>query len=313
MILVTGASGFVGTALMQMLAERGFHARGVSRTQKDNLEVIADISPRTDWSTVLTGIETVVHLAARVHQMNETEQDAVAAFRRANTEATTNLARQAAAAGIKRFIFVSSVKVNGEETPEGRPFTEYDVFNPQDPYGISKAEAEKGIREIASATGMNVVVVRPPLVYGPGVKANFQAMMRFVKRNIPLPLASVENRRSMVSVGNLCDLLVHCIGHPAAANQTFFVSDGRDLSTPELLRMVALSLGQPARLFPFPVWLLHAGARAAGKEVFARRLLGSLQVDIGKAQALLQWSPPQDVEQAVDATVAHFRQTISDR
>lgn len=236
--------------------------------------------------------------------MQDRSADPLAEFRRVNVDGTLNLAWQAAAAGVRRFIFVSSVKVNGESTQADRPFTADDQPSPADPYGLSKFEAEVGLSAVASQTGMELVIVRPPLVYGPGVKANFAAMMRWVARGVPLPLASVtQNRRSLVAVENLADLLVRCLEHPAAAGQTFMVSDGEDLSTAELLMRLNRAMGRSPRLFPFPPSILYLGAEVLGRGGVAGRLLDNLQVDISKTQTLLDWRPPLGVDEALARTV----------
>jgi UDP-glucose 4-epimerase len=306
-ILVTGASGFVGADLCQILVARGYGVRGVFRKTNGVTAThspfervgVATIDASTAWSLVLQDVETVVHLAARVHVMSDTSLDPLAAFRLVNTEATLNLACQAAQAGVKRFIFISSVKVNGEETELDQPFNEDDEPRPIDPYGISKMEAEQGLRKIAANTGMEVVIIRPPLVYGPGVKANFAALMRAVQRGWPLPLGAVHNQRSLVALDNLVDFIVTCISHPHAANQTFLVSDGQDLSTTELVRGMAQAAGVPARLLPVPVWALQAGATLLGKGDAVQRLCGNLQVDISKARSLLGWVPPVSVDEGL--------------
>jgi UDP-glucose 4-epimerase len=248
---------------------------------------------------MLVGITTVVHLAARVHVMRDTEAYPLAAFRVVNVVETLSLARQAAAAGVRRFVFISSVKVNGETTQPGHPFTADDAPAPLDPYGISKMEAEQGLRQIAAETGMEVVIIRPPLVYGPGVKANFSAMMRWLQRGVPLPLGAIDNQRSLVALDNLVDLIITCISHPAAANQTFLVSDGEDVSTSELLRRMGRAMGRPARLLPVPAGLLKLAATLAGRRDMAQRLCGSLQVDIEKTRQLLGWSPPLTLDQGL--------------
>jgi UDP-glucose 4-epimerase len=228
--------------------------------------------------------------------MHDTAVDPVAAFRAVNVAGTLNLARQAVASGVKRFVFISSVKVNGEATRLGAPFSVDDLPAPLDPYGVSKMEAERGLREISAQTGMELVIIRPPLVYGPGVKANFAALMRAVQKGWPLPLGSVHNQRSLVALDNLVDFIITCITHPQAANQTFLVSDGHDLSTTELVRGMTQAAGLPARLLPIPVWALHAGASLLGKGDAVQRLCGNLQVDISKARNLLGWVPPVSVE-----------------
>jgi len=268
----------------------------------DGVSVIAvpqGLTANTDWSAVLRGIDAVVHTAARVHVMNDTSADPLAEYRRVNVQGILRLARQAADAGVRRFVFVSTVKVNGETTPIGRPFGADDVPAPVDPYGISKWEAEQGLRQIAEQCGMQWVVVRPPLVYGPGVKANFAALQRAVEHGWPLPLGAVRNQRSYVALDNLVDFLVTCLRHPKAANQTFMVSDGRDLSTRDLALGLARAAGVSARLLPVPVWLLQSVAAALGRSGMAQRLCANLQIDISKAKDLLGWSAPVSVAEAL--------------
>ena len=267
-----------------------------------------DLGPESDWSALLTGapIDCVIHLAARVHVMNDRAQDPLADFRRANTAGTLQLARQAALAGVRRFVYVSSIKVNGEETLPGRPFVPRVTEAPRDAYGISKFEAERGLAELSRDTGMELVVVRPPLVYGPGVRANFLSMMRWIKRGVPLPLGAIDNRRSLVALDNLVDLLILCGQHPAAAGKTFLVSDGEDLSTTELLRRMGSALGKPARLIPCPSALLTGGAALLGRAGVARRLCGSLQVDVSETREVLGWKPVVGVDAALRKTAAAF-------
>ena len=303
-VLVTGANGFVGRALCAEAVSRGMAVRGITRASGDlpiSVEnfAVGGIDGNTDWQDVLTGCDVVVHLAARVHVMADTAANPLDEFRRLNVQGTLNLARQAAAAGVKRFVFVSSIKVNGEATQLGSPFTADDAPAPLDAYGVSKMEAEQGLREIARQTGMEVVIIRPPLVYGPGVKANFAAMMRWLKRGVPLPLGAIYNQRSLVALDNLVDLIVTCLTHPAAANQTFLVSDGEDVSTTELLRRMGQALGCPARLVPVPASWLKLAAAGVGKSDVAQRLCGSLQVDIEKTRRLLSWSQPLSLDEGL--------------
>lgn len=307
-VLVTGASGFVGEALVRKLAATGRAVTGVLRNGGDvNRPGLSCVKRYEDAAPLMAGHACMVHLAARVHVMNDAAQDPLAAFRAANVTLTLNLARQAAAAGLRRFVFISSIKVNGEATLPGQPFTEQDAFAPQDPYGVSKMEAEQGLHQIAAETGLEVVIIRPPLVYGPGVRANFAALMQAVARGVPLPLGAINNRRSLVALDNLLDFIVNCLSHPAAANQTFLVSDGEDLSTPELVRRMARAVGKPARLLPVPLWLLNAGALLLGKQDRLQRLCGSLQLDISKARDLLGWQPPISVNEGLRLTVADNR------
>ena len=311
MTLVTGATGFVGYALVQRLTvnrDSGGVVVAVSRIDRSWPErvrpiQVSNLQPATQWGAVLQRVNTVVHLAARVHVMQDTATDPLAAFRTVNVDGTLNLARQAAASGVKRFVFISSVKVNGESTEPGHAFSEADAPNPQDAYGQSKHEAEEGLRQLSADTGMEVVIIRPPLVYGPGVKANFAALMRAVQRGWPLPLGTVHNQRSLVALDNLVDFIVNCITHPQAANQTFLVSDGEDLSTPDLIRRMARAMNRPARLLPAPVWALKAGALLLGKGDAVQRLCGNLQVDISKSRTLLGWNPPVSVDEGLRRAV----------
>jgi len=303
--LVTGANGFVGWALCNRLCKDGFFLRRATRAittlpNETTAIEIASISSETDWSAGLKSVQQVVHLAARVHEMNEISSNALTDFRRVNVEGTANLARQAAAAGVRRFVFLSSIKVNGEFTEMGQPFTADSLPTPQDPYGVSKHEAEQLLNEIATETGMEVVIIRPPLVYGPGVKANFESMMRWLSRGIPLPLAAIKNnRRSLVALDNLVDLIVTCLNHPAAANQTFLVSDGEDLSTADLMKRICEAWGRRANLYYVPPELLKLGAAVFRKHAIYQRLCGSLQVDISKTSHLLGWAPPVSVDEGL--------------
>jgi nucleoside-diphosphate-sugar epimerase len=256
-----------------------------------------------DWSSALDDQHVVIHTAARAHILKDEVPDPLAEYRKVNVDGTMNLARQAAHAGVRRFVFISSIKVNGEQTRPGVPFSTDDLPAPQDPYGISKHEAEQGLHQLAQESGMEVVIIRPPLVYGPEVKGNFATLVRIVERGVPLPFGAVHNKRSLVAVDNLVDLIITCINHPAAANQVFLAADGEDVSTSELLRGVAKAMGKPARLIPVPAGLLMLAATLVGKKAVAQRLLGSLQVDIGKAREVLGWEPVVSVETALETAV----------
>ena len=311
-IVVTGANGFVGSRLLESLltADHAVTAalrRGVSGLDpRVTQRLVKGLLPEQDWQVLLGGQHAVIHCAARVHVMDESSADPLAEFRKVNVEGTLNLARQAAAAGIKRFIFISSIKVNGEGTAIGAPYIADAQPAPLDPYGISKMEAEQGLRALAADTGMEVVIIRPVLVYGPCVKANFLSMMRWLHKGVPLPFGAIHNRHSLVALDNLVDLIVTCIDHPAAANQTFLVSDGEDLSTTELLRRMGIALGRSARLLPVLSRLLEAGAAMLGKKALSQRLCGSLQADISKTRELLNWTPPVSVDDALRKTAKHF-------
>ncbi|WP_248919162.1 UDP-glucose 4-epimerase family protein [Pseudomonas entomophila] len=311
-VLVTGASGFVGSRVVdRLLLDHTIEVLAGTRRPKGDLPagatpVVMGAQGEGRDELSLAGVQAVIHCAARVHVMNEQSSDPLAEFRKVNVEGSLALARRAAADGVERFIFISSIKVNGEGTDGRRPYQADELPHPVDPYGISKLEAEQALQALAQETGMGVVIIRPVLVYGPGVKANFQAMMKWLVKKVPLPLGLVHNKRSMVALDNLVDLISVCIDHPNALNQVFLASDGEDLSTPELLRRTAKALGTKATLLPIPAWVLKAAARAIGRTGVAERLCGSLQVDIGKTQQLLDWTPPLSVDQALSLTARHY-------
>lgn len=304
--LVTGAGGFVGKSLCTVLLSQGQAVRAIVRVtsaQAGDFEqvVVGAIDRSTDWSAALRDVGILIHLAARVHVMDDAAADPLAEFRKVNVEGTLNLAQQAAKAGVKRFVYVSSVKVNGEQTGL-LPFVEQAIPNPQDPYGVSKWEAEQALHQISATTGLEVVIVRPPLVYGAGVKGNFAQMIKVLGKGIPLPLASVKNLRSLIYVENLVDALILCTIHSSAAGQTYLVSDGEDVSTPDLLRKLAEAMDQPARVFSCSLALLRLAARLIGKSDQVDRLLGSLQVDGSKIRRELGWTPPFTLQEGLRAT-----------
>lgn len=305
--LVTGASGFVGQALCETAVRRGFHVRGAVRTASSlpsgaEPVTVGAIDGETDWEEALRNVDAVIHLAARVHVMSDSAADPLAEFRLVNTAGTEHLARCAAASGVKRLVYVSSIKVNDEVTREGRKFSESDPPAPQDPYSISKWEAELALHRVSRETGLEVTIVRPPLVYGPGVKGNFAQMLDVVAKRIPLPFASVRNRRSLIYVGNLVDALIACATYPAAAGQTYLVCDGEDISTPDLLRKLAEGMAAPSRLFPCSAALLRLAGKLAGKSQQMGRLLDSLQVDDGKIRRELGWQPPIPLDRGLRDT-----------
>lgn len=309
MILVTGAGGFVGTAVVAELAKQGMSYRAVTRTPREGFYCIGDIGPRTDWTVALDGVDTVIHLASRAHVMNETAVDPATHLRSVNVDSTLNLASQAIRAGVRRFVFISSIKVNGEATMPGRPFTAEDTPCPQNLYAQSKLAAEQGLFALASKPGADfeVTVIRPPLVYGPGVKANFATMMDWVNRGIPLPLGSVNNKRSFVYVGNLADLIILSAIHPKAAGQVFLVSDDEDISTTELFRKMARALRRSSWMMPLPTPLLNFGAAMIGQRAVTSRLTDSLQVDVTKTRELLGWVPRKSVSEGLRQTARSFQ------
>lgn len=314
-VLVTGGGGFVGSALIDRIVRDGcFEISTSVRTERQIPGVrtyqVPDIDATTSWSAALEGVDVVIHTAARVHVMHDSANEPLTEFRRVNVEGTLNLARQASASGVRRFIFLSSIKVNGESTEPGRPFKPEDTPCPTDPYGISKMEAELALLALAKQEEIEVVIIRPVLVYGPGVKANFLNMMHWLSKGIPLPLGAIHNARSLVGIDNLVDLIVTCVNHPAAVNQTFLVSDGEDLSTTQLLNKISNVLQKPLRLIPVPPWLLEFVARLMGKGDFSKRLCGSLQVDISKTRELLNWSPGTSVDQGLTNTVRYFLKQV---
>ncbi|UUQ66749.1 SDR family oxidoreductase [Pseudomonas fuscovaginae UPB0736] len=311
-VFLTGGTGFVGGAILRYLSLSADYKviAGVrkysSRIPESVIQIVGKQNSLLFTEPDLSGVDVMIHAAARVHIMNGEGPEALEEFRKVNTAGTLALAREAAEAGVKRFVFISSIKVNGEGTLPGSPYHADDAPAPQGAYGVSKLEAEQGLQAIAAETGMEIVIIRPVLVYGPGVKANFRTMMSWLEKGIPLPFGAINNKRSLVALDNLVDLIVTCIDHPAAVNQVFLVSDGEDLSTTSLLRRLGQVLGKPARLMPVPVWLLTTLAQVLGKGALSQRLFGSLQVDIEKNRALLDWVPKVSVESALAQTAKNF-------
>jgi nucleoside-diphosphate-sugar epimerase len=305
-LLVTGASGFVGRRVAVLAQERGHHVIKQLRQNAEASDIICHIDGNTDWPLMDTGVECVIHCAARVHQMNESDEEAAFAYQQVNVEGSLNLARQALRAGVKRFVFISSIKVNGEFTVKASPFTEDIAHSPSDYYGQSKYQAEMGLRKIAKETGLDVVIIRPPLVYGPGVNANFASMIKAVDKGIPLPFGAINNQRSLIYLDNLVDFILCCSTHGKAAGETFLVSDGQDVSTTQLLQTIAKSLGHSSRLIPVPVRWIQGLLSLIGKKAIGQRLLGSLQLDISKAKTLLGWSAPVSFEQGIESTITAY-------
>lgn len=310
-VLITGASGFVGSALVSRFVGKGIPVRAATR-HATNLPAGAEavhggeLNSSFDWLPILQGCDSIVHAAARVHIMRDSALDPLGEFRRVNVEGTLRLAQQAAQVGVRRFVFLSSIKVNGEGTAPGQPFKADDRPAPVDPYAISKYEAEQGLLALAAQTAMEVVIIRPVLVYGPGVKANLLSLMQWLHKGIPLPLGRTCNYRSLLAVDNLVDLVHASLNHPAAAQQVFLASDGEDLSTTQLLRRLGHELGRPARLIHVPPRVLEAGAAMLGKREMAQRLLGSLQVDLSKTCHLLNWRPPVSVDEGLRRAAQDF-------
>ncbi|AZE77575.1 UDP-glucose 4-epimerase family protein [Pseudomonas synxantha] len=316
-ILLTGGTGFVGRPLLKALVSSRYQIINVVRkstatTLPDVQDyVISSLSGENNWGALLQGVEVVIHSAGRAHVMNETHNNPLQAFRDVNVDATLNLARQASKAGVKRFVFISSVKVNGEETKASCPFTSSDTPAPLDDYGVSKLEAEQALMALAAQTLMEVVIIRPVLVYGPGVKANFQKMLSFVSKGIPLPFRTINNRRSLIFIDNLIDFICLCIHHPAATNRVFLVSDGDDLSIGEILEKLSVAMNKKSRLFAFPQPALELLASLIGKREFFQRLCGSLQVDITDAKERLGWKPPVSVDNALAITARYYQEEQS--
>lgn len=308
-ILVTGANGFVGRALCRELAQRSVQYRAVVRDRAQNGEIaLGDFDERTDWAKAIEGCTAVIHLANRAHILHETAENALDEFRRTNVKATINLARSAASGGANRFVYVSSIGVNGVTTPRHKPFLESDVPNPCNDYARSKWEAECALREIEAQTGLDVVIVRPPLVYGGDAPGNFALMVHALRRGMPLPFGSIENARSFVYVRNLTDALILCASHRGAAGNTFLVADNEEISTTDLLRQLANAMHIHARLFPCPTTLLRLAAKLAGRTDMVSRLLDSLRVDNDKIRRELGWRPPYTLQQGLADTAREIVQ-----
>jgi len=311
-VLVTGANGFIGQALCRDLIKQGFDVLGAVRNDNVNLDflttkvIIEDINNQTNWAEALINVDFVIHLAARVHIMNEVALDPIDIYRKTNVEGTLNLAKQASKIGVKRFIYLSSIKVNGEITLPGIPFTENDKHIPIDPYALSKYESERNLLQLAKETDLEVVIIRPPLVYGPNVKANFLSMVKWLHKGIPLPFGAIHNKRSLVALDNLVDLIITCVDHPFAVNEVFLVSDSDDISTTELLNRVAMSLGKKSRLLSLNQQILELCLNMVGKKDLTQRLCGSLQVDISKAKKLLNWKPPVSMDYELNKISQQF-------
>ncbi len=313
-VLVTGANGFVGQAVCTVLSEAGYTVRAAVRSSdrlpgrsfEGEVVTVGDIGSDTRWEPALEGISAVVHLAGRVHVLRETFQDPLAEFHKINVLGTERLARMAADEGVQRLIYVSSIGVNGRTTGS-RPFTEEDVPAPHNPYAFSKWEAEQALGQVTAETGMEVAILRPPLVYGPGVKANFLRLMKLVNRGVPLPLKSIENRRSLLYVGNLASAIMTCIDHPGAAGKVFLISDSEDVSTPELFSRIASALGRSVYLLPFPPLLLRMAGRLTGSLSALEPLLDSLTVDSSKIRRVLNWRPPYTISEGFRDTASWFK------
>lgn len=311
-ILVTGCTGFIARELIKALGKaKGHSVIGASRRPLREalfeISVVGEINALTNWKPSLLNVEVVVHAAGRAHVVHKISKCHLDEFRCTNVDGTLNLARQAAAEGVHRFIYISSVGVNGYQTAPGSPFVESDPPDPYDAYTLSKWEAEQGLNDISLATGLEVVIIRPPLVYGANAPGNFRSLIGFIQHNWPLPFGGLKNKRSLVSLGNLIDFILICITHPSAANQTFFVSDGHDLSTPDLIRYTAASLGVKVKLIRFPKFIINLCANIVGKSKAAQSLCGSLQVNISKARIILGWVPPLSVEDGFNDIALNVR------
>ena len=304
-LLITGGTGFIGKAICENLKSYNYLVNITSRNnhlKKQNgliFHNIGEIDQNTKWIDVLDGVNCVIHCAAKTHLLKDLKKNSLFAFRKVNVEGTINLAKQAAACGVKRLIFLSSIKVNGEKTVESSMFKHNDISKPEDAYGISKWEAERGLWEISKQTGLEVVIIRAPLVYGRGVKGNLKRLIKLIKSGTPLPFSLVKNKRSLIGIDNLVDIITRCIDHSNAAGKTFLVCDGEDLSTPDLLHFIASAMGRSARMFPLPISLLKLFGFVLRRQSDVDRLIGSLQIDNSFTKEILNWNPPVDVEEGI--------------
>jgi nucleoside-diphosphate-sugar epimerase len=315
-VLITGSGGFIGRALCTRMLAEGWQVRGTVKSESDSNRLpegieavsIGSIDSDTKWDDALRGIDKVVHLAARVHVMDDTAANPLEAFRKVNVAGTKQLAQSAVSAGVRRFVFMSSIKVNGEG--RATAYTENDEETPEDPYGTSKWEAEQELCKISRMTGLETVILRAPLVYGPGVKANFHNLLKIVDRGIPLPLAGINNRRSLIFLDNLVDAIIHCIGHIKVAGHIFLISDGENVSTPELIRKIASALGKPVRLFYIPHFLMRMAGKFIGKSAAIERLFGSLTIDSTKIRKEIGWKPPYTMEYGLKETAKWYNKSM---
>lgn len=318
--LITGANGFLGSAIVKRLrlegdAELYLAVRNFNHALLEGVSVHPglDLQDLDNWGADIFDVDVVIHAAARVHVMVESAINPLHEYRLLNTIATLELAKKSVASGVKRFIYISTIKVNGDETAGGRKFTPEDLPNPSDDYAMSKHEAEEGLIRISKESKMEVVIVRPVLVYGPGVKGNFLALINFIYKEVPIPLGLVKNFRSLVSIDNLVDFILRCAHHPAAANQIFLISDGEDLSTPQLIDRISSAMRVKSRLIKIPLWLLSISLKLIGKEGYSRRLFNSLQVDISKSQQLLGWDPPATIDESLAKTIKEYKRLRNKR
>ncbi|SCA56207.1 UDP-glucose 4-epimerase [Candidatus Terasakiella magnetica] len=310
-ILVTGATGFVGHCLCKLLIKAGHNVIAPYRSEKSDLDVnwikIPSIDAHTNWDKKLEDVDCIIHLAARVHIMNDTCDDPLNEFRKTNVAGTRQLAQAAIQQGVKRFVFLSSIKVNGEETANDKPFTNTDTPNPQDPYGVSKMEAENMLRELESTSSLEVSIIRPPLVYGEGVKANFRSLLKLSSKGLPVPFGCLDNKRSLIHVQNLCDFIILCASHPKVAGNTYLIRDPKDISVKEMYQLMGQEAGKKTLILPFPKIVLKALGKLLGKQAMIQRLTSSLQIDLGPVITELHWKAPLNVKEAFSQTVKWYK------